>query len=291
MNIFLTGYSGKIGSKISNSLQSSNHKLFKINLREDPSNFSQRELDGKTCFIHMASLNKRLYKKDISTELNLMKDAISICSQNKIKNFLFLSTYKVYKTNHQSKEIENDLNISTNDSYAKAKIMCERLLIESANNFDSIIILRMPPVLMSSKHSNLGYIFKVCDLIPILPFFRLGNENKRSFLSINNIVSFINYVLQKELSGNFILNFADSFPISTNELIRQYLKKYHPNKKTFYFPNAFEQLLLKLPFLSKILDKLYGSKNLDTSILKNTFPDFTIQDTSSSILKYGIISE
>ena len=152
-------------------------------------------------------------------------------------------------------------------------MLCENIISSSSNitSFD-YLIFRMPPVLIDSPKSNLGKLFQVVEKGIPIPSFRVGDLNKRSFLSYKFLVKILNHTLQDDSHfSNETLNLSDTTLISTHELLRNFASSI--NKKLFiiYFPNFLFKAMLRIDKLQSILCRLFGNFHLSNARLLNKF--------------------
>ena len=108
---------------------------------------------------------------------------------------------------------------------------------------------------------NINSLIKLVKKLPIIPLG--GIENKRSFLSIQNLCYTINEVIEQNKSGIFLA--SDDKPLSTSKLIELIAKNL--DKKVYLVKIPFFESLLKLvkPSFHK---RLYGSLEVDNRLTK-----------------------
>ena len=177
-----------------------------------------------------------------------------------VKQFIFLSSVKVYGAFNPSSGPWNEDSIcNPDDSYGKSKYEAEIALrkLEDANF--TVSIVRTPLVYGVGVKANMLSILRLVDRFPILPLAKVSN--KRSFTSAENLVAFLDRIIEKRASGVFIA--MDENPLSTTELVNSISK--YLNKKVFLFqmPDLFVEVGKKL--VPKVFDRLYGSFEMDNS--------------------------
>lgn len=193
-----------------------------------------------------------------------------------IKQFVFLSTVKVYGEfvpkfglcNENSKCIPDD-------AYGKSKYEAELGLKKMEDVNFTVSIIRTPLVYGEGVKANMLRILKLVEAFPILPFGKVNN--KRSITSVENLVGFIDRIIEKRASGIFIT--MDENAISTTELVN-YLSKYLEKKITLF---KLPQIFIKFGtfFIPGIFDRLYGSLEFDNSKTKkelNYKPPFSTEE-------------
>jgi len=101
---------------------------------------------------------------------------------------------------------------------------------------------------------------KLIDLVGKRNFLPLGNiKNKRSMVGLDNLIAFLNRIIEKEVSGIFLVQ--DDKPMSTSDLIRTIAKSRNPNLKLIAIPGLFQTILKKL--VPEIHKRLFGSLVVD----------------------------
>ncbi len=189
--------------------------------------------------------NSQLYYK-INRDL-----AIDVAKKSKadgVKQFVFLSSMSVYGMDTGVITKETNPNPKTN--YGKSKLQAENEINTLRDGSFKVCILRPPMVYGDGCKGNYNSIVK---LVKKFPFFPRVN-NKRSMVDINNLVTFIEIAIDKELDGLFFPQ--DSDYVNTTELAKQIAKSI--NKKIYAsFVLGFAVILLK-PF-SRTIKKAFGS--------------------------------
>ena len=284
MNIALTESSGLIGSHLIDDLLKDGHDVLcisSLNSSHEKNIFLYEELQSREiCFkadfiIHLASINSNLGKSDIPLEVELLNKVLNCMEYLECKNIIFFSTIKVYGENSfNSNFINVDENFPQNPecSYGLAKKYCEKTLIGKSHeeNFN-YLILRLPPVLINHPKSNVGKLLQLVEKGFPIPSFRIGDTNKRSFLSYDLLLHVINEVINDGvISSSKILNLSDTHPISTNNLLRSFGESISKKPRFIYLPNFLFKAMMRLNRLQLILCRLFGNFHLSNAKLKKT---------------------
>jgi len=287
-DIYITGSTGAIGSRILPKLEEKNFRVTQINLRE-PNNLAENDLPSENSwFIHLASQNSKMSETDIQTEKKLIKSAIDIAKSQGVANFIFFSSSKLYPATDDRNLSSENSDTLLSDPYSKGKMECELLAQASLENFKSVSIFRLAPVLLRSPSSNINLLFRMCEMLPFIPIFSEGNKNRRSFLSFKNLMHFLEVYLQRDLRGFNILNVCDHSPISTNSLINNFLEEYRPNVSRILLPKFIERFILSTPLIGKKLYSMYANNVIDNSKIYDEIPDLKLMETSEAIKSYGL---
>lgn len=109
---------------------------------------------------------------------------------------------------------------------------------------------------------NIETLTKLLNHLPIIP---LGNiDNKRTFISISNVLQSINTILEKKKGGVFLL--SDEESISTSKLVSILINKI--GKKRILVDSILVKYFIKALFPS-IYNKLWGSMVIDSSLSRS----------------------
>lgn len=200
-----------------------------------------------------------------------------------VKRFIFLSTIKV---NGESTKIGSPF-LNTNlpnpqGPYAISKWAAEVGLQEvSRHSGMEITIIRPPLVYGKNAKANIASLLKVIRLGIPLPFGSL-DQNLRSFISIDNLISFIELCLSSDAAKNKTLLISDNQDMSTKHLIL--LLSQASNLKPRLFNCSQGILNTAFSFLGRkdMLLRLTDSLQLDVSKTLNDLawhPPYSAQES------------
>jgi nucleoside-diphosphate-sugar epimerase len=193
-----------------------------------------------------------------------------------VKQFIFLSTVKVYgEFIHGSGPWNEISECRPDDSYGISKYEAEKALRQLEEHDFTVSVVRTPLVYGEGVRANMLSIMKFIRSSYILPFKNINN--RRNFTSAENLVSFIDRIIEKKASGIFIA--MDEDAISTSELVKMIAE--NMGKKILLF--GFPDFLIKIgtSILPGIFDRLYGSFEMDNSETLRTLdfkPPVTISE-------------
>ena len=286
--VLVTGSSGFIGKNLINFLKVKNEFSLVTVSRDDPklndeikNHFQIRSISSSTDWseplkgvdvvIHLAGIAHRSGTLEEYEEINV-NGAIKIAKQAieaKVKRLIYISSIKVNGEKTLSgKAFKADDLPNPQDSYAKSKYKVESELRRISVESDlEVVIIRPALVYGPGVKSNFLSLMKwVKKRIP-LP---LGNiDNKRSFVSITNLNSFIYICLTHPRAENEIFLVSDQTPISISELIEKLSMFLNSNIPLFIpFPNFILGTLLLVIGKSNVATKLLES--LEVDIEKNS---------------------
>mgnify|MGYP001043413058 CR=1 FL=1 len=274
--ILITGANSFVGT---NFKKYSKYKLVdEISLIDkQPENI---EFDSYNVVLHLVAIvhqSKKISEKEYyRVNRGLALQVAEKAKKAGVKQFIFLSTVKVYGKYIPGAGAWNEESMcDPEDAYGKSKYAAEIELKKMEDENFTISIVRTPLVYGEHVKANMRSIIKLVEKIPILP---LGNlENKRSFTSAENLVAFIDRIIEKRASGVFIAK--DARGLSTTELvtlISKYLKK-----KLILFSIPRFVISLSTFIYPRIFDRLYGSfemENNKTLTKLNFTPPLTTEE-------------
>jgi len=282
--ILISGFSGFVGSNLINYFPlQPNIEFVKFN------RYNNGDLDNKDiyAFVHLAGKAHDL--KNISvpdeyyeTNFNLTKILYDEFLKSKAKKFIFISSVKASADLFEGKLTESDLP-DPRTHYGKSKLMAEEYIqSQPLPNDKSYYILRPCMIHGPGNKGNLNLLYKLIS--KGIPYPLAAYENKRSFLSVENLCFVIRELLERDDIPNGIYNVADDEALSTNELIKILAKASDQKPKLWRInPVLIRSLaklgdVLKLPLTTERLNKLTESYVVDNSKIKNALcKEFPVQ--------------
>jgi nucleoside-diphosphate-sugar epimerase len=260
MRILITGADSFVGK---NFIGNSNYKII-----EEISLFNHKSEDIKfenyDVVIHLVAIvhqSKRIHEDQYyKINRDLCLSVADNAKRAGVNQFIFLSTVKVYgEFIPNSGPWHEDSICIPEDSYGKSKYEAEVALRQMETPDFVVSIVRTPLVYGVGVRANMLSILRLVDRFPILPLAKVNN--KRSFTSAENLVAFIDRIIEKKASGIFIA--MDEHPLSTTDLVN-YISRYLERKVyLFKMPGLFVRIGKFL--IPTIFDRLYGSFEMDNS--------------------------
>jgi len=284
--VLITGANSFIGSNFRK--YSHYNDVDEISLRENrPENIDFSRYD---VVLHLAAIVHQSKKIPESEYFKVNRDlCLQVAEYAKkagIKQFVFLSTCKVYGDFVSGSELWNENSeCFPDDAYSRSKYEAEIGLKKIEDDNFTVSIIRTPLVYGEGVKANMISLVKLVDSFPILPLGKISNN--RNFTYSENLVGFIDRIIEKRASGIFIAK--DENALSTSELII-ILSKYL-GKKTVLF--KLPDILIKIGtfFIPRIFDRLYGSEAFNNSKTKmelNYIPPFSTEEgIKKMILSYN----
>lgn len=287
-NILLTGYSGFVGQSLALKLCYSN-KLILLGRKKSKlgkffngfidghSNY-QVALDGVDVVIHCAarahvmsdnsnsSLDDYRVVNTVGT-VNLARQSV----QAGVKRFVFISSIKV---NGESTLFERPFTHSHShgpqDAYGNSKSEAEsQLLALGQATGMEIVIIRPSLVYGPGVKANFASLMNLVSKGIPLPFGCI-NQNKRSLVSITNLIDLIVTCIDHPKAANQVFLVSDDHDVSTSEIVHEMAKAL--DKPTWQLPIPIwcYKLVGKLFNKSDVVDRLTGSLQVDISHTKET---------------------
>jgi UDP-glucose 4-epimerase len=283
-NILITGANSFVGSNYKRYSKYKN--INEICLIKNKA--SQIDFNNIDVVFHVAAI---VHQKDaipektyfsINTELPI--ELAKRAKKAGVKQFIFMSTVKVYGKFKPGMQNWNESSkCFPDDSYGKSKYAAEQALKELENEYFTISIVRTPLVYGENVKANMHSILKLVYSFPVLPLGKINN--KRSFTSVENLVGFIDRIIEKRASGIFIA--MDEKSLSTTELVKLIAK--YLNKKIILFklPNFIIKIGILL--IPQIFNRLFGSFEMNNEKTLNTL-DYKASISSEEGIKKMIHS-
>ena len=196
--------------------------------------------------------------------VNLARQA----AKSGVKRFIYLSSVKV---NGEASVLGGALEASDSPrplgAYAVSKSEAEvELLRVGVETGLEIVIVRPPLVYGPGVKANFALLIRAIQMRVPLPFGMIS-DNRRSMVSLDNLVDFIIVCLENPAASNEIFMISDGHDLSTAELVMRISKAL--GKKTILLPVPVS-LLKKIALIcgkKDFMERLTG--NLQVDISKN----------------------
>lgn len=219
MKVIITGHSGFVGTNLSYYLDSQNVNISNISLRKDE--WKSKIDQNSDAIIHLAgkahdtsdvSNPDEYYKVNRDLTIELFNEFLV----SDIKKFFYFSSVKA-AADTVVDILTEDVEPNPITHYGKSKIEAENYITkQKLSEGKKVYIIRPCMIHGPGNKGNLNLLYKLVE--KGIPWPLAAFENKRSFLSIDNLNFLIHQMLNKNIPSG-IYNFADDKSISTNELI------------------------------------------------------------------------
>jgi len=280
--IIITGDSGFVGTNLRSYLQNTNKKI--VGVSRSPSegdvdykNINTTLLNTASSFIHLAGKAHDLKKTsedkeyfEVNTDLTKRLFDQFLISDCEV--FIYMSSVKaaadIVVGTLTEDVIPNPITV-----YGKSKLAAENyLLSKEIPKNKRVYILRPCMIHGPNNKGNLNLLYSFVSKGIPYPFG--AYENKRSFVSIDNLCFIIDELLENKMIKSGIYNIADDIPISTNELVRIIGATIYKPVKFLNISKFFIDILAKigdfipLPINSERIQKLTESYQVSNSKIK-----------------------
>jgi len=226
-------------------------------------------------------------KVNVAGTLNLARQA----AEAGVTRFIFISSIKVNgEMTNEGFPFRPDDNINVTDPYALSKYEAEQGLLALAKNTSMEVVIIRPPLIYGPgvKANFLTMMGWVKKGVP-LPFAAI--HNKKSFIAIDNLVSFIIHCVDHPKAANEIFLISDGEDVSTTELLRKVAKAF--SKKAMLFPISVRLMTFVAKLVGKedVANRLFTSLHIDSSKARDLLgwkPVITMDEQLKKMAKEGL---
>ena len=209
--------------------------------------------------------------------LNLAKQAASAG----VKRFIYISSIKVNgEGTEQNRPFKFDDNHNAQDPYGLSKSEAETALFEVGQKTGmEVVIIRPPLVYGEGVKANFASLMSFVDKGLPLPF-RSIKSNKRSLVSVYNLVDLIKVCIEHPKAANQIFLVSDDHDLSTAEIVALMATVQGKRNVALPVPVWCFKLAGKLLNKAEVIDRLTGSLQLDITHTKNTLnwtPPYSVE--------------
>ncbi|WP_407169470.1 NAD-dependent epimerase/dehydratase family protein [Bradyrhizobium sp. ORS 111] len=200
---------------------------------------------------------------NVAGTLHLARSAIDAG----VRNFVFVSTILVHgRSNNGRPPFREDDTLTPRGLYGMSKAAAEAGLSELvAGSGMKVTVVRPPMIYGAGAKGNFALLEKAVKRGVPLPLANI--HNRRAFLSVENLTSFILHRLERPTQGFDVFLVADSEQVSTPQFIERLAHAAHTSPRLFWMPAPLLSTLLKASGRSEANDSLLGSLELDLSKL------------------------
>lgn len=284
MKILVTGATGFVGRYLINDLSKTDEVIACVRKKSSLLPSAVQQIVGNNFFdiaipkdtdviVHLAGIahNKNnsvdeFKKINVDGTLELARKAL----QTNVKRFIFMSSIGVNgNSTHGRAFTEQDTPNPIND-YTISKYQAEVALKELFKDTKTDLVIIRPPLIYA--HDAPGNFSKLLMLIKLGQFLPFGcTHNQRSFISIENLVSFITACIYHDTKINEIFLIADDEVISTKQLIQCVSSGMGKSMILLPVPTKLLSTLADVTGKVGIFEQLYGNLQIDNRKAKKFF--------------------
>ena len=304
MKILVTGATGFIGIQLSKILANAGHEVRCTARSLAPDSSTTREMvtcdlesadnldhltTGCDAIVHLAgrahvisddpATSEPLY---ISANVDATRKLAQSAARSGVKRMILMSSVKV---NGESTTIDTPFTSqdtpNPQDPSGRSKTQAEQALwdVASTSGLEGVVI-RPPLVYGPGVRANFASLIGIVNRGIPLP---LGSiQNKRSFVSIDNLIDCIATTLQSSNVAGQTFLVSDGNDLSTPQLIRSIASALHKSPNLVPFPTVLLKLAAATVGKRGAYDRLCGSLTVDIALTKQNLswaPPFTVQDS------------
>ena len=279
----ITGNKGFVGGNLTKFLQNNNKEVIGVSRNPQNDELSYESLglevlnDSKS-FIHLAGKAHDLKKTsedsayfEVNTELT--KKSFDLFLESTCEVFIYMSSVKAAADTVEGLLTE-DRTPNPVTVYGKSKLAAEEyILSQKTPQNKRVYILRPCMIHGPNNKGNLNLLYSFVSKGIPYPFGKY--ENKRSFVSVENLCFIINELIDNANIASGVYNIADDESLSTKELVAIIGETINKPSKIVSIPkfvvNLFAKIgdFLPLPINSERVQKLVENYAVSNNKIKN----------------------
>lgn len=288
MKIIVTGANGFIGKEIISKL-SQKYEIFAISRKpvnlvkdycliqdlfreetiETLKEFRPTHLIHTAAIAHKQTLFPKINKKEfLKINIDLTRKLYKLSDKLNVKKFIFFSSISFQVKNGFSSEVISEKSkIYFESLYSYSKYKSEEEIKNLSKKLNTKFICLRPTVVYGKNPP--GNFGKLSFLLKSRFYLPLNNiSNKRSILSIINLVSLTEECCLNEKADNETFVISDDEIISTTSLVKKITRYANLNEKIFTLPIIFFNFLSIFPFIKKPINILTKDLIVDSSYVR-----------------------
>lgn len=286
-SVIVSGGSGFIGQHFCKYLSSNDYDVYEISRADLYSNdlgfFSHKFKSDANVIVHLVGAAHQDFSDEESLESNFIttKKIIDRAISLGIQRFIFLSTINLYSGNGNQINLTSQINSSNLKNTLQTKKMAEDYIkYSSFNNKIEFVIIRSPLVYGKNVKANFSFLMNLVSKKLPLPFGTF-NSNRRSLVSVYNLVDLIKVCLDHPKAANQIFLVSDDDDLSTTAMVKLMSNVQGLKPIIFPFPVWCFKLLGRLIGKSDMISRLTDSLQVDITHTKETLnwkPPYSVEE-------------
>lgn len=285
MIALITGSTGFVGKNLIYYLQDSDLNCVPLS-REELISSAFTKIDQSDSIIHLAGkahASDKVSDPNPYYEINyeLTKKLFEAFIRSDAKKFVYISSVKAIADDVDDVLRESYLP-NPHTHYGKSKLMAEEYIFsKELPEWKFIYILRPCMIHGPGNKGNLNLLYNLVS--KGIPYPLAAFENKRSFLSVENLCFVIRELLSRDDIPSGVYHVADDEALSTNDLIKLIAEASDRKPKLWKINPALIRYIaklgdiLKLPLTTERLNKLTENYIVDNTKIKQALgKDFPV---------------
>jgi nucleoside-diphosphate-sugar epimerase len=203
-----------------------------------------------------------------------------------VKRFIYISSISVLGCDTTGKKPLDDFSIvSPHSQNAWSKLNAENLLLKIADETDlEVVIIRPVLVYGANAPGNFGKLVNLINKVLVLPFGLCNN--KRSFISVDNLSNFISVCIEHPKAKNEVFCISDGNDVSIREFTDGIAKGLNKRLIQLPIPVSIFKLVGKITGKSEPIEQLIGDLQVDSSKARDLLdwtPPITMAETFNKL--------
>ncbi len=226
---------------------------------------------------------KRIYQE---VNLNLTLRLATEAKAAKVKRFIFISTIKVNGEFTGDQPFFADDPTAATDDYGISKQQAEQAILQLHQpGLFEVVIIRPCLIYGPGVKANFNSLIKLVDKGLPLPFASI--KNKRSFVSVDNLIDLIKVCATHPSAGGQVFLVSDDNDLSLPQLISEIAKASGRRAMLVPFPIFFFKMAFALMGKSDLSVRLFSNLQVNIEKTKNLLgwrPPYKVQDSFKQML-------
>ncbi len=250
-DILVTGATGFVGRNLIQCLNAiKEFTLVPLNLREP---YFHSSIDVQAAIFHLAGKAHDLKRTSnpeeyYSVNFELTKQLYTKFLTSDVKKFIYISSVKAV-ADHINEPLTEEHCPNPQTHYGKSKLLAEEYIInQPLPEGKSYYILRPCMIHGPGNKGNLNLLYKFVS--KGIPYPLAAFNNKRSFLSVENLCFIIKELLEREDIPSGVYNVADDEALSTTQLFSLLSRSINKSPSLLNIPPSL------ISFIARLGDKL-----------------------------------
>lgn len=292
MKVFITGANGFVGKRLQKKLASLSLP-YVAGTRElygdlEEQNNWKEILKGMDVVVHLAA-RVHVMNETNTDPLSAFRNAnvvgtlkLAVAAKSVgVKRFIFISSVKVNGEETFDRPFSANDRPAPQDPYGVSKLEAERELMKLHQpGVFEIVVVRPPLVYGPGVKANFEKLFWLVKTDLPIPFSLV--KNKRSLVSVDNLVDLIVTTLSHPKASGEIFLVSDDLDYSLKDLIEEMGKVLGKSPHLLPIPVTLMKIGAKMLGKKAYVNRLFGNLHVDiekTKTLLNWKPPYTFQDT------------
>jgi nucleoside-diphosphate-sugar epimerase len=303
MKVIITGASGFIGNSLATYMEDHRHEVVRLTRNPKLNEFKLPNtkniqswsslLGGVDSFVHLAG-RAHILDDNVPCPLDEFRkvnvdwtiDVAKLVLNSDVKRFIYFSSLGVLGSESNDKPFTEISSPNPRYDYAKSKLEAEQKLTRLfASTNKELVIIRPPLVYSHSAPGNFGRLLVLASTL--IPFPFSGVHNRRSLISLYNLVHFTELCCKHPKAANQTFVISDDEVLSTAEIVKNLRLGMHNKVPVFYFPKIILELMFKITGLIDTYNKVFGSLEVNNEKAKALLGWKPPESTYESLITTG----